>query len=58
LPELEEILSEAIRRIDAGEFVPSPGEFACAGCPALDLVCAGPRLRDVPFVPHEATAAV
>ena len=27
------------------EFPPTPGEFACAGCPALDLVCAGPRLR-------------
>ena len=23
---------------------PTPGEFACAGCPALDRVCAGPRL--------------
>jgi hypothetical protein len=21
-------------------------EFTCAGCPALDVVCAGPRLRD------------
>ena len=29
----------------AGEFPPTPSEFACAGCPALDLVCAGPRLR-------------
>jgi hypothetical protein len=44
-PALEAELSEAIRRIDAGEFVPSPDEFTCAGCPALDLVCAGPRLR-------------
>ena len=32
-------------RINAGRFVPSPGEFTCSGCPALDLVCAGPRLR-------------
>ena len=42
--ELEAQLSEAIRRIDAGEFRPTPSEFACAGCPALDVVCAGPRL--------------
>jgi ATP-dependent exoDNAse (exonuclease V) beta subunit len=45
LPELEAELSAAIARVDAGEFVPTPGEFTCAGCPALDLVCAGPRLR-------------
>ena len=25
--------------------LPTPGEFTCSGCPALDLVCAGPRLR-------------
>jgi ATP-dependent exoDNAse (exonuclease V) beta subunit len=42
--ELEAQLSEAIRRIDAGEFRPTPSEFACAGCPALDVVCAGMRL--------------
>jgi ATP-dependent exoDNAse (exonuclease V) beta subunit len=42
--ELEAQLSEAIRGIDAGEFRPTPSEFACAGCPALDVVCAGPRL--------------
>jgi hypothetical protein len=42
---LELELSEAIGRIDAGEFVPSPDEFTCFGCPALDVVCAGPRLR-------------
>jgi ATP-dependent exoDNAse (exonuclease V) beta subunit len=45
LPELEGELSAAIARIQAGEFPPTPSEFACAGCPALDLVCAGPRLR-------------
>jgi ATP-dependent exoDNAse (exonuclease V) beta subunit len=45
LPELEAELSAAIARIDAGEFVPSPGEFTCSGCPALDVVCAGPRGR-------------
>jgi ATP-dependent helicase/nuclease subunit A len=45
LPVLEAELSAAIRQIDAGEFVPTPNEFTCAGCPALDLVCAGPNLR-------------
>jgi ATP-dependent exoDNAse (exonuclease V) beta subunit len=45
VPELEVELSAAIARIQAGEFPPTPSDFACAGCPALDLVCAGPRLR-------------
>jgi ATP-dependent exoDNAse (exonuclease V) beta subunit len=45
LGDLEAELSAAIARIDAGEFVPTPGELTCAGCPALDVVCAGPRLR-------------
>jgi hypothetical protein len=45
LEELEAELSEAIARINAGEFRPTPDEFICAGCPALDVVCAGPRLR-------------
>jgi ATP-dependent helicase/nuclease subunit A len=48
LPALEAELSAAIRRIDAGEFVPTPSEFTCSGCPALDLVCAGPKLRNAP----------
>jgi len=48
LPALEEELSAAIRRIDAGEFVPTPSDFTCSGCPALDVVCAGPRLRNGP----------
>jgi ATP-dependent helicase/nuclease subunit A len=43
---LEAELSEAIVRIRAGDFRPTPSEFACAGCPALDVVCAGPRLGD------------
>ncbi|HEX3238309.1 MAG TPA: UvrD-helicase domain-containing protein [Gaiellaceae bacterium] len=43
--ELEAELSAAIERIQAGEFPPTPSDFACGGCPALDLVCAGPRLR-------------
>jgi ATP-dependent helicase/nuclease subunit A len=44
--ELSGELTEAIERINAGDFRPSPGEFTCAGCPALDVVCAGPRPRD------------
>ena len=44
LPSLELGLSEAIGAIRAGIFRPTPSEFACSGCPALDLVCAGPRL--------------
>jgi ATP-dependent exoDNAse (exonuclease V) beta subunit len=43
--ELEAELSAAIARIQEGIFVPTPSEFVCAGCPALDLICAGPRLR-------------
>jgi hypothetical protein len=43
--ELEAELSAAIGRIQEGIFVPTPSEFVCPGCPALDLVCAGPRLR-------------
>jgi len=41
---LEEGLSASIARIRAGEFRPTPSPFACSGCPALDVVCAGPRL--------------
>jgi hypothetical protein len=48
LPTMEAELSAAIARLQAGEFRPTPSEFACAGCPALDLVCAGPRLRQPP----------
>jgi len=44
VPELEAELSAAIERIAGGEFRPTPSLFACAECPALDLVCAGPRL--------------
>ncbi len=50
LPGLEAELSEAIARINRGEFLPTPSDFACAGCPALDLVCAGPRLRQPPAI--------
>jgi RecB family exonuclease len=45
LPVLEAELSEAIARIQANEFRPTPDEFVCRDCPALDLVCAGPKLR-------------
>jgi hypothetical protein len=48
LPALEAELSAAIALIDAGEFVPTPSDFTCSGCPALDLVCAGPKLRAPP----------
>jgi ATP-dependent helicase/nuclease subunit A len=43
---LEAQLSAGIARIQAAEFRPEPSEFACSTCPALDLVCAGPRLRE------------
>ena len=57
LPVLEAELSEAIARIRSGEFVPTPSEFNCAGCPALDVVCAGPRLRGGPTRPPALAAA-
>jgi hypothetical protein len=44
VPALEAELSAAIARIREGDFRPTPSEFVCADCPALDLVCAGPRL--------------
>jgi ATP-dependent helicase/nuclease subunit A len=44
VPALEAELSGAIAAIHDGEFRPAPSEFACNGCPALDVVCAGPRL--------------
>jgi len=56
LPMLEAELSAAIARIQAGEFRPTPSEFACAGCPALDVVCAGPRLRSAHPAELVATA--
>jgi ATP-dependent helicase/nuclease subunit A len=56
LPALEAELSEAIAAIQAGRFAPSPDEFTCAGCPVLDVVCAGPRLPNAP--PPRALSAV
>ena len=44
VPKLESDLSAAIARIREGDFRPTPSEFACSDCPALDLLCAGPRL--------------
>ena len=52
VPQLEAELSAAIERINAGEFRPTPDEFICAGCPALDVVCAGPRLRSASYAEH------
>jgi ATP-dependent exoDNAse (exonuclease V) beta subunit len=54
LPGLEAELSEAIARIQAGDFRPTPSEFICSGCPVLDVVCAGPRLRT--FEPEPAAS--
>jgi ATP-dependent helicase/nuclease subunit A len=58
LSALESELSAAIAQINAGEFVPAPSEFNCAGCPALDLVCAGPRLGGGAWPPPNASVAV
>jgi ATP-dependent helicase/nuclease subunit A len=44
LSELEAELSAAIAALQENDFRPTPSDFACAGCPALDVVCAGPRL--------------
>jgi ATP-dependent exoDNAse (exonuclease V) beta subunit len=56
VPAFEAELSAAISRIRAGEFVPTPSDYACAGCPVLDVVCAGPRLRGAPQQLEAATA--
>jgi ATP-dependent helicase/nuclease subunit A len=58
LPVLESELSAAIAQIDGGEFVPTPSEFTCSGCPALDLVCAGPRLGGGAWPPPSTPVAV
>jgi ATP-dependent helicase/nuclease subunit A len=47
IPTLEAELSAAIDQIQANDFRPTPDEFVCADCPALNLVCAGPRLRHI-----------
>jgi hypothetical protein len=58
LPALEAELSAAIAQINAGEFTPTPSEFNCSGCPALDLVCAGTRLGGGVWPPPNAPVAV
>jgi ATP-dependent helicase/nuclease subunit A len=58
VPELEAELSQAIARIQQGVFEPAPSEFICAGCPVLDVVCAGPRLRQHPETSIPAEIAV
>jgi len=58
LPALEAELSQAVEQIRQGDFRPTPSEFVCAGCPALNVVCAGPRLRGgSPRTPELAAAA-
>jgi ATP-dependent exoDNAse (exonuclease V) beta subunit len=52
IAELEVELSEAIAKINAGEFRPTPSEYICTACPALDVVCAGPRLRSAGYAEH------
>ncbi|MGZ4377592.1 MAG: UvrD-helicase domain-containing protein, partial [Gaiellaceae bacterium] len=52
IAELEAELSDAIAKINAGEFRPTPSEYICAGCPALDVVCAGPGLRGPSYAEH------
>ncbi len=51
-PALEHPLRTTIRRIAEGELRPTPSPYACSGCPALDRVCAGPRL------PSQARGAI
>jgi ATP-dependent helicase/nuclease subunit A len=55
-PALEEELSAAIAAIEEGDFRPTPSELACPGCPALDVVCAGPRLSGAPIQAPRALA--
>jgi hypothetical protein len=57
VPELEAELSAAIASIHEGAFRPTPSEFICADCPALYVVCAGPRLRGASTAPVPTAAA-
>ena len=56
-PALEAELSSAIASIHEGSFRPTPSEFVCADCPALDVVCAGPRLRGAAAAPVPTAVA-
>jgi ATP-dependent exoDNAse (exonuclease V) beta subunit len=57
VPALEQELSAAIARIRSGVFGPNPSELACSGCPALDVICAGPRLPGRGSSPSRELAA-
>jgi ATP-dependent exoDNAse (exonuclease V) beta subunit len=52
-PELGRRVMEAVAGARSGPYPPRPGEDVCRDCPALDLVCAGPRL-DLDRVPADA----
>lgn len=45
---LERELAVELERIAEGDFRPNPSEFTCTGCPARDVICAGPRLDEWP----------
>jgi len=51
-------LATLLERIESGEFRPTPSPFACSGCPALDVVCAGPGLVTGDHAFDEYAAAV
>jgi hypothetical protein len=44
---LGDIVSAAIGRARSGIYTPSPSEYACRGCPLLDLTCPGTRLLEL-----------
>jgi len=56
VPRLEAALAASIAGMRAGDFRPTPSPFACSGCPALDVVCAGPRLGGGPSWSEPALA--
>ncbi|MGD0166316.1 MAG: UvrD-helicase domain-containing protein [Gaiellaceae bacterium] len=46
--ELERELSEAIQRVEKGEFAPTPSRRTCSDCPVSGVVCAGMDLPGAP----------
>ncbi len=52
--ELERELDAVIERVAAGDFSPTPSEFACSDCPANGVVCAG---MDLPGAPPRLASA-
>ena len=42
---LEGEIAAAIERLRSSDFEPRPSPYICAGCGALDRICAGPRLE-------------